>query len=49
MKNKVIPEQELSAQLDSITTELSDEDKKQERNQRTASRRRGDKATVAPQ
>ncbi len=36
MKNKVIPEQELSALLDSITTELPDEDKEQERNQRTA-------------
>ena len=36
MKNKVIPEQKLSAQLDSITTELPDEYKEQERNQRTA-------------
>jgi hypothetical protein len=34
-KKKVVPGQKLSAELDSITTELSDSDKEQERNQRT--------------
>ncbi len=36
MKNEVKPEQKLSTELDSITVELTDGDKEQERNQRAA-------------